>query len=140
MNESPGVPLPYEHTQPGKLTRFALGLPIVFLVVVVIAAEDEPTGRTIAATVMVVLSLALICFHSLTTRVTEESAEALFGPGFPRFRYDISEIVDAEAVRNPWFIGWGIRWFPGGWLYNVSGLDAVQIELRSGVPQSMDRP
>jgi len=36
------------------------------------------------------------------------------------------------AVRNKWWNGLGIRKGPGFWLYNVAGLDAVELRLRSG--------
>ncbi len=35
-------------------------------------------------------------------------------------------------MRNPWYYGWGIRLTPTGWMYNISGLDAVQLQLASG--------
>jgi len=35
-------------------------------------------------------------------------------------------------VRNKWWYGLGIRLTPHGWLYNVSGLDAIEIVRRSG--------
>jgi len=35
-------------------------------------------------------------------------------------------------VRNQWWWGWGIRLIPGGWLYNVSGLDAVELKMKNG--------
>ncbi len=37
-----------------------------------------------------------------------------------------------KAVRNPWYYGWGIRLTPLGWLYNVSGLSAVDVVLEDG--------
>ena len=44
----------------------------------------------------------------------------------------VSEILGVSAVRNPWTYGWGLRLIPGGWLWNVSGLDAVELQLRNG--------
>ena len=35
-------------------------------------------------------------------------------------------------MRNLWYYGWGIRYTPHGWLFNVSGLDAVELELKNG--------
>ena len=32
-------------------------------------------------------------------------------------------------MRNPWYVGWGIRLGPGYWLWNVSGLSAVELVL-----------
>jgi len=34
-------------------------------------------------------------------------------------------------VRNRWWNGFGIRMRPGFRLYNVSGLDAVELRLKS---------
>jgi len=33
-------------------------------------------------------------------------------------------------VRTPLWWGWGLHWTPSGWLYNVSGRDAVRIDVR----------
>jgi hypothetical protein len=35
-------------------------------------------------------------------------------------------------VRNHWWNGFGIRMRPGFRLYNVAGLDAVELRLKSG--------
>jgi hypothetical protein len=35
-------------------------------------------------------------------------------------------------VRNPWYYGWGVRLTPHGILYNVSGLNAVELLLDDG--------
>jgi hypothetical protein len=37
-----------------------------------------------------------------------------------------------EPIRIRWWYGWGIHVTPCGWLYNVSGFDAVAITLRDG--------
>ena len=37
-----------------------------------------------------------------------------------------------QPVRNPWYCGWGIRLGPTGWLWNVSGFDAVELTLTDG--------
>ncbi|MBS1223341.1 MAG: hypothetical protein H6R24_19, partial [Proteobacteria bacterium] len=37
-----------------------------------------------------------------------------------------------RPVRNSWLYGWGIHRTPHGWLYNVSGWEAVEITLASG--------
>ena len=45
----------------------------------------------------------------------------------------MSDIRDAKAVKNRWYYGWGIRLSPHGWLFNVSGFDAVELEMANGV-------
>ena len=47
-------------------------------------------------------------------------------PGLIRRRIRIADIRSAAAVRNRWYYGWRLRLTPHGWLYNVSGLNAVQ--------------
>lgn len=71
-------------------------------------------------------------FGSLTVEVDDEEVSHWFGPGFWKKTYLLQEVESAKAVRNSWIFGWGIRFTPHGWLYNVSGLDAVQLQLRSG--------
>ena len=44
----------------------------------------------------------------------------------------LAEIVACEPIRIRWWYGWGIHLTPYGWLYNVSGFDAVAITLRDG--------
>ena len=43
----------------------------------------------------------------------------------------IVEIAACEPIQIRG-CGWGIRLTPYGWLYNVSGLEAVAISLRDG--------
>jgi hypothetical protein len=68
----------------------------------------------------------------LTIEVTEDTLRASFGPGWPKKEIPLDEIESATPVRNPWWYGWGIRWTPSGPLWNVAGLDAVELRLRSG--------
>jgi len=35
-------------------------------------------------------------------------------------------------VKNHWYYGWGIHLTPHGWLYNISGFLAVEIQMKSG--------
>ena len=35
-------------------------------------------------------------------------------------------------VRNRWWWGFGIRWTPHGWMWNISGLDAVELTYHNG--------
>ena len=44
----------------------------------------------------------------------------------------LRRLSDANPIRIRWWYGWGIHLTPYGWLYNVSGLDAVAITLRDG--------
>jgi hypothetical protein len=41
-------------------------------------------------------------------------------------------MTSCRIVTNPWYSGWGIRITPSGWLFNVSGFRAVEIQMKNG--------
>jgi hypothetical protein len=81
---------------------------------------------------MIILAACLLLFFSLTVEIDGEVLRFRFGIGLIRKSIPLGEIVKAEPVRNRWIYGWGIHMTPTGWLYNVSGLEAVEITLKSG--------
>ena len=82
--------------------------------------------------VSIILLVCLVLFYKLKVTIDDDTLCASFGPGIMRKRVRLAEIVACEPVRIRWWYGWGIHLTPFGWLYNVSGLDAVAITLRAG--------
>jgi hypothetical protein len=116
----------YKHRQIGPLIWLGLGVAIVLGASILILADEAHvvTGVTLA-----ILLLALFLFHGLTVEVTTEAVTASFGPGWIRRTFSMEDIQGARIVRNRWYYGWGIRFTPHGWMFNVSGLSAVELEL-----------
>lgn len=96
------------------------------------AGDEDPGAMLLMGTVMVVLVAATVLFNRLTVVVAAGVIEARFGFGWPKRVMDVRDIVGARRVRNRWYYGWGIRKIPGGWMYNVWGVDAVEMDLASG--------
>ena len=122
----------YEHTQIGYLIIFVLFAATVFVAITGIAA---PSDRGVLVTDGIIELILLICaivFSRLTIKIDEETLLACFGIGLICKKVPLSEIVRCESIRIRWWYGWGIHLTPYGWLYNVSGLDAVAITLRDG--------
>jgi len=122
----------YEHTQIGYLIIFVLFAATVFVAITGIAA---PSDRGVLVTDGIIELILLICaivFSKLTIKIDEETLLACFGIGLICKKVPLSEIVRCESIRIRWWYGWGIHLTPYGWLYNVSGLDAVAITLRDG--------
>ena len=71
-------------------------------------------------------------FSSMTIEVREDILCHYFGFGVKVWRRPLREIVEVSVVRNKWYWGWGIRLTPHGWLFNVSGLDAVELTFQNG--------
>jgi hypothetical protein len=119
----------YRHTQRGVVAIVSV-LAAVLLCAALAAAV--PQGRAVVLVGGGVLALTLPLFGSLTVVVDTRELRFWFGVGLVRRRYPLAEIRTCEEVRNSWLYGWGIHLTPHGWLYNVSGKGAVQIELLSG--------
>ena len=80
----------------------------------------------------VMMGMVALLFHNLTVEIDATPLRFRFGVGLIRQRIPLAEIADARPVRNTWLDGWGIHRTPHGWLYNVSGWEAVEITLTSG--------
>jgi hypothetical protein len=124
----------YEHTQPGTLIRLSIGGGAVALgiLAIVLSATGAVEGAIICAVMAVVFVFLLCLFHSLAVRVSRDDVAIAFGIGVVRKSFIVDDIQSVSGVRNHWYNGWGIRKIRGGWLYNVSGWDAVQIDLTDG--------
>lgn len=119
--------MPYQHTQRGIWIMSAL---------LVAAALDGAiawrSGQWSPVVVLIVLIAAAVVFSSLTVEVSENELRWHFGPGFWTYRLPLDQIQSVAMVRNQWWNGFGIRIGRGRRLYNVSGLDAVELRLKSG--------
>jgi hypothetical protein len=82
--------------------------------------------------VSIILLACLVLFYKLGITIDGETLCASFGIGVIRKRVGLAEIAGFEPIRIRWWYGWGVRLTPSGWLYNVSGFDAVAITLRDG--------
>ena len=45
--------------------------------------------------------------------------------------YNLSEIESCKPVKNSFLYGWGFHKIPKGWLYNVSGFNAVELIFKN---------
>jgi hypothetical protein len=73
-----------------------------------------------------------VLFYKLRISIDGETLCASFGIGIIRKKVRLSEVAGCEPIRIRWWYGWGIHLTPYGWLYNVSGFDAVATTLRDG--------
>lgn len=81
---------------------------------------------------IIIMSLVCSLFSLMTTRVSENFVEWHFTLGFWRKSISLNKIKSISKVRNKYWWGIGIRLIPGGWLYCVSGLNAVELKLENG--------
>jgi hypothetical protein len=118
----------YQHTQFG--TVIVASIAGCCLLLAAIAMFTNRYAIPLGLVGPVVLPLVGLLFCSLKISVEDGWLKWSFGPGLIHKKVPLAEIASAEPVRNSW--SWGIHYTRGGWLYNVSGFEAVQFVLKSG--------
>jgi len=120
----------YRHTQFGSVIFIGLLATMMVVIIVPLNLGVFPPGLFAA---LAILAISLALFYSLNVEISDNVLICRFGIGLIRRRIPLSDIQEVRAVKNPWFVGWGIRWMPGQyWLWNVSGLRAVELLLKNG--------
>lgn len=123
----------YKHTQTGRLVLLVFVWFVLLAALVVWLADDEAGEATFVMGISALIVLSVVYwFNRLTVRVNGGEIHVSFGPGWPRRVFRSHEIVGIRQVRNKWYYGLGVRGIPGGWMFNVWGLDAVELDLASG--------
>ena len=118
----------YKHTQIGYLLITALGAGILMAGYLIMVTSFNP----VAFAAMVFLLICLGIFATLTVEVNDQMLKIQFGFGVIHKVFALKEIESYRPVKNPWYYGWGIRFIGSGWLYNVSGTDAVELVMKNG--------
>ena len=128
----------YSHTQVGWWLIATLGIVCLALVAIFNGVEIgrqslPPTdARIIGWVVVVTLAITAVLLTSLTVRVTSDRVDWHFGPGVVHFSLPLAEITSVATTRTPLWAGIGIHWIFTGWVYNVSGRDAVELTKGDG--------
>lgn len=120
----------YKHRQWGVVLLAIM--PAVMISTVIFGRIAQPMPAPLLGIVFGVLTITTIIFSSMTIEVNESEVSWFFGPGVLKKRLLLEEIAHCKKVKNPLWMGFGIHSFGTGWIYNVSGLLGVEIELRSG--------
>ena len=114
----------YRHVQAGTCIR------VISLVVVAWLAIFATQFTWILYAVAGAIVLVTFLFHSLGVEIDDTNIRLWFGPGLISKTIPLKEVESCRPVRNSVLCGWGIRYVFDGWLWNVSGLDAVQLTFK----------
>ena len=119
----------YRHTQIGYLLIILYGGVVAFIGYLnVLKGFNNP----FALAALIVLLVVLKFFSRLTVTVDDQVIKIQFGLGvFPKV-FQLKDIESYTVVKNPWYYGWGIRYTPRGWLFNVSGYSAIELQMNNG--------
>ena len=118
----------YRHTQIGYLLITLYSIAILFLGYLNIMTNFHP----LALIGLIIVLMVLGTFARLTVTVDDQMIRIQFGVRIIRKNFPLKEIEAYRVVKNPWYYGWGIRFTPRGWLFNVSGFSAIELQMKNG--------
>lgn len=120
----------YEHTQRVGILYYLIFVAIASMFSTFYIARILPW---IVPAIMVLLLLAfMLTFSALYVAVDRSHILLRFAFGRPQKSIPVDSIVEISLVQNRWFYGFGVRMTPHGWMWNVSGFDAVELTHRDG--------
>ncbi len=118
----------YRHTQIGYVIITTFFVSVVVLDLAMLLGGTNVV--LLPLTILLIIVGGLFAF--LTIEVKDGVVRASFGPGLIHKTVRLEEVERCEIVTYPWYYGYGIRLTPRGWLYNVSGNQAVALILKNG--------
>lgn len=104
---------------------------ILTLYMIFSAGSNDLEQVSILGIVAIILFICLLIFYKLTISIDNTYFSFKLGIGLIGKKYLISDIQSCKSVRNNPLFGIGIRKIPKGWLYNVSGLNAVELTFKN---------
>lgn len=120
----------YKHRQWGLVAITSLILVAVIILVINDQVDTIPAAGL--GVIFGVLTVTCFIFSSMTIEVNDSEINWYFGPGAFRKTLPLEEVESCKKVKNPVWMGFGIHAFGTGWIYNISGLWGVEIELKGG--------
>lgn len=119
----------YRRRQPARALLTIIFFPVL---VCALAAWSHPEYRVTLWVISTMLTIGALLFSSLTIEVDADTLRWRFGPGIVRKQVALKDIANVEMTKSTLLEGWGIHYTKRGWLYNVSGRDAVVITQKDG--------
>ena len=87
---------------------------------------------SVAWIVILIGSIVGALFWGLAVEVNKDIVRLAFGFGIIHRSILREHIAAVTRVRNRWWYSLGIRLTPHGWMWNISGLDAVELTYHDG--------
>lgn len=120
------------YTQFGKLSVIILvPMLILSLVLLLFIGYDDLILVGILILLAITSLLCILIFYKLTISIDSDNLSFKLGVGLVSKKYLIADIKSCKPVKNNPFYGIGIRLIPEGWLYNVTGLEAIELSFKN---------
>jgi hypothetical protein len=122
----------YKFTQFGTFSVSVLLPLLAFILALLLFSPKSDNAFIVIMTLLcLVLIMCILAFYKLSININESEITFRLGIGFIKKSYPLINIEYCKPVKNsPWY-GIGIRITPDGWLYNVSGLYAIELGFKN---------
>lgn len=117
-------------TQLGRLVITLTAVMELFSIYIVNANHDQLSSLGLSFLLGIPV-VVLIMFYKLVIVITDDEIKLSFGIGLITKSFKTKDILEVKAVRNSILAGWGIRYTTGYTLYNIDGLDAIELTLKN---------
>lgn len=108
-----------------------LPLLVIFLVMFFLKNSEEKSETLIFAALSLLMTLTLLTFYKLDIKIDETHLSFKFGIGIIQKKYKLTTITSCKSVTNSILNGLGIRIINNGILFNVSGLEAIELTFEN---------
>ena len=121
-----------KYTQFGTLSVIVMAPFLIFSLIMIISSGfKDLTQFGVLSFVAIIMLICLLTFYKSTIYIDDTYIYFKLGIGIVAKKYLISDIQSCKSVRNNPLFGIGIRKIPKGWLYNVSGLRAIELTFKN---------
>ena len=123
-----------------KYTEKQIGWIVIVLILGVLALSlisyiyqwgNNPISSSGLLIASLIFIIVLVFFFQMKTSVDSNTIQISYGIGLIKKTIRINEIESVIIVRNKWYYGIGIRMLKNGWLYNIQGLNAIELKMKN---------
>ena len=108
-------------------------MPLLIVILTRVTKDSDSVVAYISACFLIPFGLILLgLFYGLTVEVNRDMVRLYFGFGIIHRSILREHIATVTQVSNRWWYGFGIHLTPHGWMWNISGLDAVELAYHNG--------
>lgn len=119
-------------TQSGTFSMIVMLLCIIVSIVLLfIVGFEETLVIVVFSFSILVFTICMLIFYKMTIVIDDTHLSFIMGTGLIKKSYLLSDIESCKPVRNSPLAGIGIHMTSSGWLFNVSGLSAVELSFKN---------
>jgi len=104
---------------------------IISIALLFIVGFEQTITVVIFSFCILALIVCLLIFYKLKIIIDDTHLTFIMGIGLVRKSFLLSEIENCTPVRNSVLNGVGIHMTSSGWLFNVSGLSAIELSFKN---------